>query len=625
MKKRISILVTMAAMALVATCCSVDNDNNGYPSMSDFPSNGGQISGGMSTEGMGPGGMMPGGMVESDTNGNDLQDFDISLNTTPLTSDTETIPTDENDESFEDYVEHSAFSETVSIEYSEDKATISTLPEGVEATIDGAGVIINSTIKGISYELKGSSSNGYFKIYSEKKFHLTLNGVSLTNPTGAPINIQSGKRAFVTLADGTINSLMDGNSYNTPDGEDEKGTFFSEGQLIFNGKGSLEVKGNKKHGIVSDDYIRFRAGTNIFVTASKGHGIKTNEYVVIDGGVLNIEVSGTAKKGISTDGYVLVTGGRTTIFTSGEGEYDEDENDVSGAAGIKADAYFQMDGGQLNIKSTGAGGKGINTDGEIIINDGDIQVITTGNTFTYNSDLDSKAKGIKSDTDVTINGGTLKIKTMGGEGSEGLEAKGVMNINGGEIEIASYDDCINSAGDMTISGGYIYAFATNNDAIDSNGNLFIKGGVIVALGSSGAECAIDAAEGKNLYISGGTVIGIGGSNASYPASSSSQMSVAFSTSIQAGNTLTLSDGTKGIVSFTINRNYQNGLYLISSPDLKNNTSYTIYSGSTVSGDNWHGFYTAPTINDLGNSLGTVTAQASAGGNNMGPGGMGGRP
>ena len=613
MEKRFLYLSVAAVLSLVATCCSVDNDNNGYPSMPEIQQ-GGQMPGG--------GGMMP-GMGQTDTSGNDLQDFDISLNSTPLSNETETIPTDENDESYEDFVEHSSFSETVSIVYADDKATVSTLPDGVEATVDGAGVIINSTIKGVAYELKGNSSNGYFKIYSEKKFQLTLNGVSLTNPTGAAINIQSGKRAFVTLADGTSNSLVDGSSYNTPDGEDEKGTFFSEGQLIFNGKGSLEVTGNKKHGIVSDDYIRFRTGTNLYIKASNGHGIKTNDYVVIDGGVLNIEVSGTAKKGISTDGYVLVSGGRTTILTSGEGEYDSDENDVSGAAGIKADGYFQMNGGQLNIKSTGAGGKGINTDGEIIINDGDIQVITTGRTYTYSNSLDSKAKGIKSDTNVTVNGGTLHIKTMGGEGSEGLEAKGVMNINGGEIEVASYDDCINSAGDMYLNGGYIYAFATNNDAIDSNGNLYIKGGVIVALGASDPECAIDAAEGKNLYISGGTVIGIGGSNASYPASSSSQMSVAFQASIASGNALTISDGNNAIMSFAMKRSYQNGLYLISSPEFKNGTSYTVYSGSSVSGDDWHGLYIKPTVSNLGTELGSVTAQATAGGNNMG--GMGGRP
>ena len=619
MRKRLSILTLMAVVSLVATCCSVEDDNSGYPSMPEMPTGGGNtVPGGN----MGPGsGMMPGGMGQSDTSGDDLADFDISINKNPLSNETETIPSDENDENYEDFVEHSEFPKKISINFADGNASYSDLPDGVEITVDGAGVTVNSTIAKVAYELSGNTTNGYFKIYSEKKFKLTLNGVTITNNTGAPINIQSGKRVFVELADGTTNTLTDGSSYNTPEGEDEKGTFFSEGQLIFSGKGSLEVKGNNKHGIVSDDYVRFRTGPNIYVSASNGHGVKANDYVIIGGGVLNIEVSGTAKKGISTDGYVWVYGGRTTILTTGGGKYDEDDNDATAAAGIKADEYFQMDGGQLNIKSTGEGGKGISTDGEFIQNDGDIQVITTGKTYTYNSSLDSKAKGIKSDTNVTVNGGTMRIKATGGEGSEGLEAKGVMNINGGEIEISTYDDCINSAGDMTISGGYIYAFATNNDAIDSNGNLYIKGGVIVALGASGAECAIDAAEGKNLYISGGTVIGVGGTNASYPASSSTQMSAAFQASISAGNTLTVTDGTNHIMSFTINRNYQSGLYLISSPDLKNGTSYTVYSGSKVSGDDWHGLYEKPSVSDLGTSLGTVTAQATAGGSN----GFGGRP
>ena len=613
MKKRLIILAMLAVVALVATCCSVDSDNSGFPSMPEMPNGGGGMM-------PGGGGMMPGGMGGSDTSGDDLANFDISINTTSLTGESESIPTNENDENYDDFLENSKFSKEVTISYADGSATVSALPDGVEAIVDGAGVTINSTIAGVAYELSGSTNNGYFKIYSEKKFKLTLNGVSITNNTGAPINIQSGKRVFVVLADGSTNTLTDGNSYNTPEGEDEKGAFFSEGQLIFSGKGQLEVKGNYKHGIVSDDYVRFRTGSNIYVSTSNGHGVKANDYVIIGGGVLNIEVSGTAKKGISTDGYVLVNGGRTTIITSGEGKYDEDDKDVSGASGIKADEYFQMDGGQLNIKSTGAGGKGISTDGDFIMNDGDIQVITTGKAYTYGN-LDSKAKGIKSDTNVTVNGGTIKIKANGGEGSEGLEAKGVMNINGGEIEISTYDDCINSAGDMIISGGYIYTFATNNDAIDSNGNLYIKGGVIVALGSSGAECAIDAAEGKNLYISGGTVISVGGANASYPASSSTQMSAAFQASISAGTTLTVSDGTNHVMSFTINRNYQNGLYLVSSPNLKNGTSYTIYSGSKVSGEDWHGLYEKPTVSDLGSSIGTATAQATAGGSN----GFGGRP
>ena len=50
---------------------------------------------------------------------------------------------------------------------------------------------------------------------------------------------------------------------------------------------------------------------------------------------------------------------------------------------------------------------------------------------------------------------------------------------------------------------------------------------------------------------------------------------------------------------------------------------TVYSGSSVSGDDWHGLYTEPSVSNIGSELGSVTAQATAGGNSMG--GMGGRP
>ena len=99
MRNRCIYLAMMAVVAIVATCCSVEDDNSGYPSTPEMMGPNGQMQGGMG----------PGGMGQSDTNGNDLQDFDISLDSTPLPSDTETIPTDENDESYEDYIEHSSF------------------------------------------------------------------------------------------------------------------------------------------------------------------------------------------------------------------------------------------------------------------------------------------------------------------------------------------------------------------------------------------------------------------------------------------------------------------------------------------------------------------------------------
>ena len=97
------------------------------------------------------------------------------------------------------------------------------------------------------YELSGNTSDGFFKLYSASKQGITLNGLNLTNPNGAAINVQGptgtpnkGKRTFIVLK-GT-NTLADGTSYTgTPSDEDEKAVLFGEGQFVFSGTGSLEV------------------------------------------------------------------------------------------------------------------------------------------------------------------------------------------------------------------------------------------------------------------------------------------------------------------------------------------------------------------------------------------------
>ena len=331
--------------------------------------------------------------------------------------------------------------------------------------------------------LTGTTTDGFFKLYSTKKQAIVLNGVNITNPDGAAINNQSKKRTFIVLNDGTKNYLSDGANYSdATDDEDVKACFFSEGQLIFSGAGYLEVDANCKAGIRSDDYVRTLPKTNIFVDASSGNGIRGNDAVIVTGGVININITGTSNKGISTDGEVRIDGGRTTILTSGGYEYDSDERDYTACSGIKADSLVTINGGEVNIKSTGTGGKGINSDDQIVINDGVVRIITTGK-----RQKDSKGsvspKGIKADGNITFNGGQTQVRLEGsGDGTEAIESKSEIHIEAGTVECYSYDDAINSAGNLTIDGGYVYARAMNNDGIDANKNLYINGGVVIAEG-----------------------------------------------------------------------------------------------------------------------------------------------
>ena len=546
----------------------------------------------------------------------DVTSFSIALNKSTLA---ETYQADAGDE---DYIENTTFDKTITITFSTTGDASVSGDDDAIISISGNDVIAtNNTSNVIRYVLTGETSDGFFKLYSTKKQAIVLNGVSITNPDGAAINNQSKKRTFIVLNDGTANSLTDGTNYSdATDDEDMKACFFSEGQLVFSGKGSLDVDANCKAGIRSDDYVRTLPGTNIYVDASSGNGIRGNDAVIVTGGVINVNITGTADKGISTDGEVRIDGGRTSILTSGGYEYDSDDSDYTACAGIKADSVININGGELNIKSTGTGGKGLNCDAKININDGTIRIITTGK-----RQKDSKGsvspKGIKADGDITVNGGQTQIRLEGtGDGTEALESKGEIHVEAGTVECYSYDDAINSAGNLYIDGGYVYARATNNDAIDANKNLYINGGVVIAEGASQPECGIDAAEGYSAFINGGTVIAVGGG---MQAISSSSKQASISVSASMGTTIGLLDGTKAILGYTTPSSNSGTALMISSPSFQSGSSYTLRAGCTLEGGT--SFYSLTTGCTIGSGSQSVDVTASTGTNGSMGGMGGGRP
>ena len=544
-----------------------------------------------------------GGKVE--TSLGELTAFTVVLDETSL-SEAETI-----DETDEDYIENNTFGSTVGISFNGGSAEVSGEIDGVSIEVNGADVVVTSSVKGVNYVLSGSTSEGMFKLYSDKKYQLTLNGVSIINSDGPAINLQSGKRAYVVLTKGTVNTLTDGTSYAESE-EDQKGTFFSEGELLFSGSGKLRVFSNTKNGIVSDDYIKFRPGNNIYVCSTSGHGIKANDEIIVNGGVINVETSAQAAKGMKSDLLVAINGGRTTIITTGNGEYDTEERDTKGAAGIGSDADFEMNGGSLYCMSKGTGGKGINVDGLATFNDGMVRVLTTGGTYSYSSSASSKAKGIKADGDIAVNGGDIMVRTTGDKGSEGIESKSTITVSGGQTAVYSVDDAINSKSHMYLQGGEVFAWATGNDGIDSNGNLYVQGGTIVAYGSSLPECGVDANEegGYHVIVSGGTLVAVGGST-SYPYSSSTQPSIVYGGSVSSGTTLALKSSTANILAFTMQRSYDGtACFLFSSPDLSKGSSYTFTSGATASGTDWYGLKTAAGISSEGSSAATISSLSS---------------
>lgn len=474
----------------------------------------------------------------------------------------------------EDNLANNTFETEVSIDLSN---PVAKTENGVTITVNGGHVTADhGSSKGICYVVCGETSNGSLTIVGDKKYELLLEGVNITNPDSAAVSLLSSKRAFIVINGN--NTLSDG----TTSWNDHKGAFYCKGKMLVSGSGSLSVSGNYNNGIHTADYIVIDRGTNIYVKSTTNHGIKANDGVYINGGILNVEVSGTAAKGINCESNIQVNGGRTTVVTTGGGEWDSDDQEANAAAAIKCDSTYTQNGGEVLLKSTGNGGKGLRAGWEAYINGGTLSILTSGGTYSSNNDT-SSPKGIKVGTKnehgvLEIHGGTLMVRTSG-KGGEGIESKGTQTVADGTVQVSAYDDGINSAGDMTITGGSIVSVGMNSDGLDANGNMYISGGNIVAYGAGGAESGIDTGEQYRLYVTGGSIFGIGG-RIDATIGSTTQGIVSTTASVQGNTTITVQSGSTTMATFVMPPYSTSGTVMVSAEGMTNGNTYTIDWGTT---------------------------------------------
>ncbi len=592
----------MAAIFMMVTTASCSPDN--------LPGNGDENmpgSGDSYTSGSGSG-STSGDSITSTYS--EMSSFDISIDKTSAepSAATATYP-DESDRFSAD-----SFGTVVSIDMSNPSASSE---NGVTITVDGNDVTANhGSTEGVHYVVTGSTSDGALIIEGKTDYELELSGVSITNTRSTAIDLESKMKAFIVLSGS--NSVTDGTSAD----DSHKGAIFGKGKLIFSGNGSLDVLGTYNNGIHGKSNIVFDPGVNIYVKSTANHGIKAGDNLHINGGILNVEVSAAGGKGINSDTDIYINGGRTTVISTANGTWDTEDLETKASAGIACDANLTMNGGEVYLKSSGSGGKGIKADWEAYFNGGKVRIITkgglyysngstenhnyTGNTDNLDDAYSSSPKGIKVGTKnehgvLNVTGGDIMIRTEGNN-AEGLESKGTLDITGGQVLIYAHDDAINSSGDMTISGGTVVAVGTNNDAIDANGNMYLKGGVIIGFGAGGAESGIDIDESHALYISGGYIFGIGG-RIDGKLGSTTQGIVSATGSVNANGTATISSGSNALYTFNMPPvSYSNGTILISTPELASGNEYTLTCGGSSQ---------------------SVTASNSISGGGMGPGGQGG--
>ena len=426
----------------------------------------------------------------------------------------------------------------------------------------------------ITYVLSGSTTDGSLTLDGSYKCTVSLAGLTMTNPNGAAINITNKKRIQLSAMNGTENTLTDGSNGSQKACIYSKGQLQLQGKGTLNVAGNtkhaiksgdyitvknltLNITSAVGDGISCEEYFQMKSGT-VTISGVDDDGIQcdlggdtstgeTTDHddedsgnVYIEGGTLNINVTAAAAKGIKADGDIKISDGDITMKTTGGGAWDSDDKKVKASSCLCADGNMTISGGTMNLNSTGAGGKGINGDGTFTATGGTTTIKTSGNAVVasssgnlstvssssqldrYDSDYKSSPKGIKIDGAITISDNAVISVTTTGAGGEGIESKTNINITGGQVTVNATDDAINSsynddtkslstAGDLTISGGAVYARSTGNDGIDTNGNCYIKGGLVYAIGTTSPEVAIDAnsEERKQLYVTGGTIIAIG--------------------------------------------------------------------------------------------------------------------
>lgn len=452
---------------------------------------------------------------------------------------TETIITDELIDESGDFIENYIPTKIATITFSETGVTFSPdiIDQVTYTIVDGTHIMINSARGKMAYRVQGSCSNGSLKIYSTKKFQFSLEGLTLTNPNGPAINIQSGKTVYVTLADGMTNTLCDGEiyadaPYSEGKPEDQKGTFFSEGQLIFSGTGTLNVTSYGGHAICSDDYIRVRSG-NINILSAAKDGFNTNDIFRVGrtaAAAPTITINATGDGIDCGKGNVLIEAGNITINTVDDGivtSYDSLTDttidpsitvrggfvkvNTTGEKGmaIKSNANYTQTGGIVQNMTQGNGSKAVSCEKDFAFTGGKLTAIVDG---TVSSDSSATA-GIKCEGNCTITDGTVGINCSG-KGAKAINANGNVVIdngnvtllatgenykegaddkksraitslaytqNGGNVLMKSYDKAIVTTGAISLSGGIINAFSVSDYALgvaatQTGGWMLTKGG-----------------------------------------------------------------------------------------------------------------------------------------------------
>lgn len=406
-------------------------------------------------------------------------------------------------------------------EYDESKAAALTFSEdGIETSSKAISVKgTTATIKSDGvYILSGTCNDGMVIVDAAKsaKIQIVLKNVSLISHTSAAIYVKQADKVFLTLAEGTENTLKTGSEYVAIDENNIDGAIFSKDDLTLNGTGTLHVESPTGHGIVGKDDLVFADGT--YSVKAGNDALSANDSVRIAAGIYELHAKDDT---VHCDDYIYIAGG----------EFDVEAGDDA----FHADNKLIIEDGKISVTNCYEG-----LEAQVVnISGGEMDIVS-------------------SDDGVNAAGGNDSSSTANGFGKGDrfdTDANADIVISGGVLRVSAEGDGLDSNGNITISGGEIYVTGpehSGNASLDYGIDASITGGRFVAAGASGMA--------ENF------------------GSQSTQGSILVNINQQeAGSTITLTDeSSNNMLAWTSDKTYSS--VLISLPEIKKGSKYTLQAG-----------------------------------------------
>jgi hypothetical protein len=412
--------------------------------------------------------------------------------------------------------------------YEESGAVYVTLSDdGIAGETDGVvidGQMVTITAEG-TYIFSGTLSEGQIVVDADNaKVQIVFDNVDITCASSAAVYVKSAEKVFVTLAEGSQNTLRNTDEYVAIDDNNIDAVIFAKSDLTLNGTGSLTIISAEGHGIVSKDDLKIIGGTYDITAA--GHALSGKDSVRIADGtfILTAEKDGIHAENADDEekGYIYIADGDFTITSDGDG--------------MDASNIVQIEDGTLDITAGGGAANSLKThesdvpggpgggmpqngeklDGESMPQMGEKpdgenmtemgkrpdgttppekpsqtdQSDTADETAAPDNATDHQSSSAETTEDTTTD--------ESGTSTKGIKAGGGMYLNGGTYQIDSADDSIHSNANITIADG-TYTLATGDDGVHADDALIVNGGTITVTES------YEGLEGLTVTINDGTI------------------------------------------------------------------------------------------------------------------------